>query len=590
MCPNNLALFLTTDVLILDMTSTSRAVCIALVYDEKGEPHQCSNIIGEKTNKGEKEQDINDGASKTEASYSGDFCIQHYNITRPFYRAYKKVSQDALNLYHHMIQNQNSNLTEQTQLCTDYTRCHGKLSLAIQRRNEFLDTFIYVKCRDEAHMEFIQSLMDSRTHCKAMLQASYFMQSKVQVNSSSAENTDKAETHNDNELSKDAKEQMEQAPALLKNNREKNKLKKLRRKLKPFLEQAVKESVSGTNEIQQLFNSLPTQWTQLADKINHECLLPQLYENCLKDIFYGSHTNVQEREITDINQRIKQVPKRMLLHINFFKRFERQAVSDSLGLLFLLLGRLLSTKAAVYTNLSKRCQDIIDEMFDMLRSLQEIEVKHAFGAHATIKAFQSLIKASEIRQELYRPTPIHKTQYPVDNSYPDRLLSLWVCLLQNIDFTVNEARSLCEVLTNKQLIEQYWFENFELLFKLTPISFKTQFIDVFQGWRSQIYYFYSFNPPDLIRKQIQWIAYDHHCPLIPMCASNRERYTNLSDTRRDEYDMIVVKCLFTNKYVSLGWAILLNLDTLFSQKEIQFSNELVDEVLTQFTGFFSSNS
>ena len=104
------------------------------------------------------------------------------------------------------------------------------------------------------------------------------------------------------------------------------------------------------------------------------------------------------------------------------------------------------------------------------------------------------------------------------------------------------------------------------------------------------HYFYSFNPPDLIRKQIQWIAYDHHGPLIPMCASNRERYTNLSDTRRDEYDTIVVKCLFTNKYVSLGWAILLNLDTLFSQKEIQFSNELVDEVLTQFTGFFSSNS
>lgn len=105
-------------------------------------------------------EDFNDTSLQ---QYKSEFCTIHYQRSRPFYRGYKKATELALQIFKQL------NVSAYNTPVLLLLRAYGKLTMAIERRKEFMSMFVAVECRDTAHWDFIETLINAQNTCESLL-------------------------------------------------------------------------------------------------------------------------------------------------------------------------------------------------------------------------------------------------------------------------------------------------------------------------------------------------------------------------------------------------------------------------------------
>lgn len=105
---------------------------------------------------------------RAERGYLGEFCEEHYKLTRPFYNAYKRAGEQALQLYQQLLNDDRSE-----QYLHILRRCYGKLTQTIEQRIAFTSTFVHETCIHQGHEEFINLLNCAREQSERWLRDRY---------------------------------------------------------------------------------------------------------------------------------------------------------------------------------------------------------------------------------------------------------------------------------------------------------------------------------------------------------------------------------------------------------------------------------
>lgn len=220
--------------------------------------------------------------------YLSQFCSDHYQFTRPFYHAYKAITNFALNTYKTAIQKSTSDPDQQDKTSLMQTlRCaYGRLSIAIQKRSHFMQQFIMPECHNRGHVDFLKSLQAAQRDCDVRLTQlrleKQVVQSAVAVNVPSEERSEPVD--DDSKRANDDDEPTEPADRKKKMKRSVARRKyRQRLAVRKFLDDAVLQAEQEHSEIRSIFTSSFEPLHSIGDELLTEHILPLIASGFIGD-------------------------------------------------------------------------------------------------------------------------------------------------------------------------------------------------------------------------------------------------------------------------------------------------------------------
>lgn len=242
--------------------------CVGIISKEKDVFIRCSLSCADNVEKKDNEIDGKDVSESTKENendnYLGLFCQHHYCITRPFYNSYKKITDSAILLY---TNSKPSESTEQSVIL----KCYAKLSLAIQKRQNFTQNFIHPDCQDVGHRNYLLKLITLRQECETVLKSLISKNMQLQRSTKNPLVSPQIE-----EIEECKQAEYKQEEDIQINVKSKNK--RLRKKLKLYLNKSIIKAQNEAAQYELKIQNIFDQFLTIIKEVQKNIILPKIHQ------------------------------------------------------------------------------------------------------------------------------------------------------------------------------------------------------------------------------------------------------------------------------------------------------------------------
>lgn len=443
--------------------------CIGIVYENLC-PVMCKN-------------DVHKVVEDSDLVNSNRFCTLHYKMTRPFYRNYKLITSEALNLYDQVLK---TPVTKENESL--FKQCYTCLSAVIRKRQRFMKNFVFSAYQDIEHFWFIEKLMVARSYCKECLFSIRFTVSNnpEEVVSSPTEVADPKENINDPE-----EDNNDVDCSVHKKSAAKKKDKKRRLKFNKYLDRIVQETESEFVVIHKKIDEMRDTLIKNTNALFTNDILPMI-----KKKLFGFLAETQFERLSFSEYYLKEI--RLIHDLLYFSVFES-----------ILREYLCLTKnKQLFKRLAKPIKEILSDIEAV------VDEVHNSG-------YDTVCMVSNI----------------------ERYSVLVFELVKDVNLSKGEVESIFEHVTNHTVIKRALLNlvrhSFSNKICELSMSFSTSL------FRDTIYLWENDNTiPDNVRKEICWMVVANPDKIIPVGKTHISYYLSLDQNFLIFYAKII--SLFLN--------------------------------------------